>query len=190
MNPLSKIDRCWIVWNGPTILGKEARGSRIFFRVLACYVAHLKAEVKSEKIFFFLMSEGFKSYLFCYNNFPIFYPNPFSKIPQLESLLIDKVGEIFGKDDYNKENQLIKYEEGEGLLLEDKISIESFSDEIKKLFEFYRKMNPQNGDYLCCIAECNDQFFAQNLISLMEMGDTVSQSIYQQVHAQFIHSSL
>jgi len=178
---------CYCIWNGPTILGSEARGSRIFFRVLSSYAAHIRVKMESNaKIYFFMMSEGFQSYLFCHNNFPVFYPNPKTGTPLFETQLLHKLGALFGQEDWDAEKMVIKYEEGEGLVCEGDTLV-TVSNE---LFNFYKQRNPRNGDYLCCVAECSDMFFAKILICTMALGNQLTQAIHLAVHAQFQCSSL
>lgn len=119
---------CYIVTNGPTVISPEGWGSRMFFKQLAMFVAERLPSLKAAsenpvRVFFALLSEGVKSYLFLKNNFPSYYPRwdapqEAATLPSasLEAKLLQVVGAYLGETEWRPEQGTVDYETGEGRL--------------------------------------------------------------------------
>lgn len=143
-----------VIFSGDTIIEKEFRGEDILARVWLKYFTTLAASEENIRVFWFLITMGYKTYRFLPVYFKEFYPNYATGIPTFEKHVLDKVGTLKFPGEYDPQTGIIKF----------KTQTESLKSGIAEPnpgrlknphIKFFVERNPgyQRGDELACLTE-------------------------------------
>jgi hypothetical protein len=157
-----------IITNGDTVIEKEYWGKTDLNWKFFLYGWNLKQNYRQE-IYWFLLSESYRTYLMMSKNFINYYPNNKNKKPSnIENKMIKYLSYYFGGKELVEKDGfcLIEYEKNDGKVNLEYAMIENImkDDDI----QYFKKLNPNyvNGDFLCCLSkfdlESFENFFKKN----------------------------
>ncbi len=140
------------VFSGNTIIEKEFWGEQVLARSWGDFMADRKLEKPEIPLYWFLISSGFRTYLFLPIFFKNFYPSVKQGTPQYEQELIDCLGRMKFPDEY-KEGVVRVHKERECLRKD--LTQAHRSRKMIEHIQFFQDKNPGHlrGDELVCLAE-------------------------------------
>jgi hypothetical protein len=142
------------VFSGDTIVDRAYWGEQKLGRCWCQYVSSVYAEDPTVPLYWFLISKGYRTYLYLPLFFETFYPNSAVPTPAFEQRVLDTLAAAKFPDHYRAESGLIKFPQSHGQL-------KSYLAEIpaRRLrnphVKFFLKRNPSyaSGHELACLAE-------------------------------------
>ncbi|NOX97452.1 MAG: hypothetical protein GXO98_05250 [Nitrospirae bacterium] len=148
------------VFSGDTIINKDYWGDTELMRIWGRFVLSLMRENKNHKLYWFLISMGYKTYRFLPVFFKEFYPRYDKPTPEHEKRIIDTFGKKRYPLEYNDKLGIISPIKRNVYLKPGVADINSHLLKNPHIAFFLRK-NPSyhEGDELACIAELS----AENL---------------------------
>ena len=137
-------------FSGDTIVDREYWGETVLSRMWA-KIAFAKADQTDRKVYWFLISSGYKTWRFLPVFFREFYPNPETPAPQHIQELINRLGSGKFGDEYA--NGIVRFRNATPL----RRGVAEVTEERLRdpLIAFFARANPghANGDELACLTE-------------------------------------
>ncbi|MCU0662115.1 MAG: hypothetical protein MUC50_07285 [Myxococcota bacterium] len=145
--------RFYCIYSGDTIVAREYWGQTALQTAFLKFMVRCKLAHPFTKVYWFLISKGYKTYLLLSRNFPVYWPRHDKPMPAWEKRVIDVLGqERFGQE-YLSECGLIRHEVCPGKLRE---TVAPIDDELRLGYpdiDYFVRANPGHiqGDELCCL---------------------------------------
>lgn len=142
------------VFSGDTIVDRAHWGEQELGRCWCRYVSGLYTEEPDVPLYWFLISKGFRTYLYLPLFFESFYPNREAPTPEFEQRVLDALGTAKFPAYYRRESGLIEFPESQGQLKPHLAEIP-----MRRLrnphVQFFLRRNPgfRAGCELACLAE-------------------------------------
>jgi len=137
-------------FSGDTIVDREYWGETVLSRMWA-KIAFAKADQTDRKVYWFLISSGYKTWRFLPVFFREFYPNPETPTPVPVQALIDNLGAHKFGDEYA--NGIVRFRNATPL----RRGVAEITEERLRdpLIAFFARANPghASGDELACLTE-------------------------------------
>lgn len=151
------------IFSGDTIMYKEYWGSKAMHSAFLNYVVKEKLKNPTTKLYWFLISKGYKTYLLMANNFKRYYPAMNGDVEdQLYLKGITKhFCDMYYPGKFDAETGILDFGDGYQNLKEE---VAEITPELKKQYpkiDFFESMNPgwREGHELACVGEMSfDQF--------------------------------
>lgn len=142
------------VFSGDTILEKDYWGNKALQQAFALRMLKMKITRPGTRVFWLLISKGYKTYLLLANNFLRHYPNYRSHNQRLVRV-IDQYCEQLFPDYYDRENRLLDFGLNSQHLKEDVADITLNMRESNAKIRFFDDTNPswRRGTELPCVGE-------------------------------------
>jgi hypothetical protein len=165
------------VFSGDTIIARSHWGEQELGRAWGHFVAELRAEEPAIPLYWFLISKGYRTYLFLPLFFRQFFPRHDQITPAREQKILDALASTRYPDFYVRESGLILFPESHGNLNHDLAEIP-----VHRLrnphVRFFLTKNPgfAGGHELACVAEisaANMRSYASRMLS-ENAGKTVA----------------
>ncbi len=143
------------VFSGDTVIDKNYWGMNLLPVVWGKFVIHkIPEKFPNEKIYWILISKGYKTYRLMATHFISFYPCYYRVTPSFEKTIIDEFGRLKYPEKYDPVNGIIFHDD-------DTDKVKRGVADIKKEhlndphIDFFMKNNSNfmNGDELVCIAD-------------------------------------
>ncbi len=145
-----------LLFSGDTIIHKDYWSNNDLAQVWIKNALELKKGF-DEKLYWLLISKGYKTYKYLSAFYKEFYPKYDKQTPNFEQKIIDFFGEKFYSKYYDKKTGIIKMNKTKDYLKEEysKIPKEKLTD---KNIEFFVHKNPlyYKGNELVCVAELDE----------------------------------
>jgi len=142
------------VFSGDTIVDRAYWGEQELGRCWCRYVSSVYAEDPTAPLYWFLISKGYRTYLYLPLFFESFYPNCAVPTPAFEQRLLDTLATAKFPDHYRSKTGLIEFPESHGQLKPHLAEIPA-----RRLrnphVHFFVQRNPAytTGNELACLAE-------------------------------------
>ena len=156
------------VFSGDTIVDRAYWGEQELGRCWCRYVSSVYWEEPDVPLYWFLISKGYRTYLYLPLFFEAFYPNCEASTPAFEQRLLDTLAAAKFPDHYRRETGLIEFPRSQGQLKPHLAEIPA-----RRLrdphVQFFLKRNPAyaTGHELACLAEIsplNMKLFAGRIL--------------------------
>ena len=143
-----------LVFSGDTIIAKSHWGSTALPKVFGNFMLNLIDARIERKLFWILISKGYKTYRFLPVYFNDFYPRYNQPTPIFEKKIMDTFGKIKYPDSYLKEKGIIRLKGDKPHLKKNLAEINSRLLRDRHI-SFFQENNPGHaiGDELVCVAE-------------------------------------
>lgn len=140
------------VFSGNTIIEQAFWGSGVLSKTWSHFMAYLKLSEPDVPLYWYLISSGYRTYLFLPLFYKEFYPRYDKPTPLFEAQLIDALGRMKFPDEYS--NGLV-YPSVPRECLQESIASPSGSKLKNPHVTFFLKQNPgyRLGDELVCLTE-------------------------------------
>jgi hypothetical protein len=160
------------VFSGDTVVDRSCWGEQELGKAWCRYVAALYAEEPETRLFWFLISKGFRTYLYLPLFFHDFYPCRAGPTPRFEQRVLDTVALAKFPGDYQPQTGLITFPDSQGQLKSDLAEVPERRLKHPHV-KFFLERNPDywRGTELACLAEIsplNMQLFAGRIVSSMQ----------------------
>lgn len=143
-----------VAFSGDTIIDREYWGEQQLVRSWYQLMERLRIKCDPMKLYWFLISKGYRTYLYLPTFFKDFYPRYDYNTPQFEQNLIDTLGPLKYPHSFNPKTGVIEFNEPEGNLTDElaQVPARRLRDPNVK---FFLKRNPGyvKGNELVCVAE-------------------------------------
>ncbi|PIP20781.1 MAG: hypothetical protein COX40_02845 [Candidatus Omnitrophica bacterium CG23_combo_of_CG06-09_8_20_14_all_40_11] len=161
------------IFSGDTIIDKEFWGGTELVRKWFDLVFSLLEKDKDSKLYWFLISMGYKTYRFLPVYFHAFYPRFDKETPLHEKSIMDTFSRIKFPDQYNADTGIIHFDGAVACLRERYAEIPEHKLRDPHI-RFFKEINPlfESGDELVCLAELSHDNFKPIVHKLM--GETIS----------------
>lgn len=159
-----------VVFSGDTIIHKKYQGERELFRKTGEFFLFLIKKYEGEKLYWFLISMGYKSYLLLPLFFKNFYPCYNKGTPEFEQKVINALGNLRYPLNYNSDAGVIQFHRAREYLKPDIGTSKSVYN--NPHIKFFISRNPSHitGDELACITELSLKNFKPVLCKLIKAG--------------------
>jgi hypothetical protein len=156
------------VFSGDTIVDRAYWGEQELGRCWCRYVSSVYWEAPDVPLYWFLISKGYRTYLYLPLFFELFYPNCKGATPDFEQRLLDTLAATKFPDHYRPESGLIEFPRSQGQLKPHLAEIPA-----RRLrdphVQFFLRCNPAyaSGHELACLAEispANMKLFAGRIL--------------------------
>lgn len=156
------------VFSGDTIVDRAYWGEQELSRCWCRYVSSVYAEEPSVPLYWFLISKGYRTYLYLPLFFETFYPNCEVPTPAFEQRALDTLAAAKFPNHYRSETGLIEFPQSHGQLKPHLAEIPARRLRDPNV-QFFLKRNPAyaSGDELACLAEIspsNMKLFAGRIL--------------------------
>jgi hypothetical protein len=157
------------VFSGDTIVDRAYWGEQELGRCWCRYVSSVYAEEPTVPLYWFLISKGFRTYLYLPLFFSSFYPNCEAPTPAFEQRVLDTLAAAKFPDHYRAESGLIEFPQSHGQLKPHLAEIPARRLRDPRV-QFFLKCNPAYaiGHELACLAEIsplNMKLFAGRILA-------------------------
>ena len=140
------------VFNGNTIIDRASWGDQELVRAWCGFMAQLKSHAPSVPLYWYLISSGYRTYLYLPLFFREFYPRHDVETPLFEARLIDCLGRMKFPDEYR--DGCVRVAEPRECLRPDlAVPLESRARNPHVRFFLERNRGYLRGDELVCVAE-------------------------------------
>lgn len=141
------------LFSGDTIIHPDYWGSQALVRAWCRFAGRLKAECRDRPLYWFLISKGYRTYLYLPLFFHAFYPRHDSPTPPFEARLIETLAMTRYPGQFDPATGLIEHREGHDRLKEDLDSTPR--RQRNPHVAFFVARNPRYGEgvELACVAE-------------------------------------
>ncbi len=148
------------VFSGDTILEKDYWGNKALQQAFALRMLKLKLTRPGTRVFWLLISKGYKTYLLLANNFVRHYPNHHNRDKSLVGV-IDQYCEKLFPDYYDRNNRLLDFGDHSQHLKGDVADITDCMREANAKIRFFDDTNPswRRGTELPCVGEVCSRTF-------------------------------
>ncbi len=142
-----------LLFSGDTVIHKDFWSNNDLMPVWIKNVMELKKEF-SEKLYWLLISKGYKTYKYLSALYKEFYPRYDTATPDFNQKIMDKFGEIFYPNNYDKKSGLIVMNKVKDYLKEEYAAIPK-EKLLDKNIQFFLEKNPNyfKGNELVCVTE-------------------------------------
>ncbi len=142
------------IFSGDTVIAKEYWGNKNLQRSFAKKMLITKLKKPNKKIFWLLISKGYKTYLLLTNNFLNFYPCHQTHNQKLESIVDDYCVQLY-PDAYCQKNRLLDFGNDYQNLKDGVACITSEMKEQNLDIRHFEQLNPTwaKGTELPCVGE-------------------------------------
>lgn len=167
------------VFSGDTIVDRAYWGEQELGRCWCRYVSSAYWEEPEVPLYWFLISKGYRTYLYLPLFFESFYPNCEAPTPAFEQRLLDTLAAAKFHDHYRRESGLVEFPKSQGQLKPHLAEIP-----VRRLrdpnVQFFLKRNPAyaSGHELACLAEIsplNMKLFAGRILGETQPAQAVHQ---------------
>ncbi len=167
------------VFSGDTIVDRAYWGEQELGRCWCRYVSSVYWEEPDVPLYWFLISKGYRTYLYLPLFFESFYPNCAAATPAFEQRLLDSLATAKFPHDYRPGSGLVEFSKSQGQLKPHLAEIPA-----RRLrdphVQFFLKRNPAyaNGHELACLAEIspsNMKLFAGRILGETQPAQAVHQ---------------
>ena len=143
-----------VVFSGDTGIDPAYWGGQALVKAWAQFAGELKAQHPSRRLFWFLISKGYRTYLYLPLFFHKFYPRLDTPTPAFEQALINTLGTMKYPDHFNPETGVIEFDRSHGNLKPLVAETPSYRREHSHV-RFFLEKNPGygQGNELVCVAE-------------------------------------
>ena len=150
-------ERFKALFSGDTVIDRAYWGSQELVRTWCRFVAQLKRQYP-EKLYWFLISKGYRTYLFLPLYFWNFYPRYDRPIPPLEQQLLNLLAATRFPHDFNPMTGIVEFKESHGHLKPEFAAIEPHQLRNPHV-KFFLERNPGyvRGHELICLAELSPE---------------------------------
>ncbi len=147
-----------ILFSGDTIIHPDHWGGMQLPVMFGRMMQALKREEPHRRLFWMLISKGFRTYRFLPVFFHQFYPHVDRPTPAWEQSLMDSLGQLRFANGYDPAAGLIRGGEGAQSLRNDLAEDRCHQTKPDPHIEFFFETNPRHaqGDELLCLAEFDD----------------------------------
>ncbi len=145
--------RLLTIFSGDTVVDRSSWGGKALQRAFTGFLLRTKLTHPRTRVFWFLISKGYKTYLLMRNNLTS-YPNFEAETPADVKAVLDHVATLKYPGHYDPRRGLIVFPRSEGMVRPEFEDL-SASDLRKPDIRFFVERNPgyAEGDELCCLAE-------------------------------------
>ena len=173
------------VFSGDTIIARSHWGEQELGRAWSHFVAELRAQEPEIPLYWFLISKGYRTYLFLPLFFHQFFPRHDQVTPAREQNILDALASTRYSDFYVRESGLIVFPESHGNLSHDLAEIPAHRLRSPHV-RFFLSRNPRfaEGHELACLAEIsaeNMRSYASRMLS--ESADKPAPSEPSRIYA-------
>lgn len=143
-----------ILFSGDTIIHHDYWAQNNLANVWLQFAIKKQQEF-NKPLYWLLISKGYKTYKYLNTFFKTYYPNPNFEIPKLEQSIIDKFGELFYQEKYDKQAGILRMNKTKDYLKEEFAKISDEKRKTDKIVQFFLKKNPEYymGNELICITD-------------------------------------
>jgi hypothetical protein len=147
-------ERLRVVFSGDTGIDPAFWGSQALVRGWAQFMGTMLAQRDDRRLFWFLISKGYRTYLYLPLFFHAFYPRVDTVTPPFERELITRLGRLKYPHDFNAETGIVEFTESHGHLATDVADTPPHRREHAHV-RFFLDRNPgwARGHELVCVAE-------------------------------------
>jgi len=141
------------LFSGDTVIDHRAWGQKSLQRAFVSFIVKLKLRNPRARVFWFLITKGFKTYLLIQRNFRCF-PNHAGPTPPETQALLNEVARLKYPENFDSGRGVICFPHCVGKVKEEFEDLDSKSLADPDI-AFFMGANPgaRNGDELCCLAE-------------------------------------
>lgn len=166
------------IFSGDTIVDRAYWGEQELGRCWCRYVSSIYRGEPDVPFYWFLISKGYRTYLYLPLFFEWFYPNYEAPTPRFEQQLLDTLGVAKFPGYYRPESGLIEFPKSQGQLKPELAEIPA-----RRLndphVQFFLQRNPAyaSGKELACIAEIsplNMKLFAGRILGQIQLAQPLS----------------
>jgi hypothetical protein len=166
------------VFSGDTIVDRAYWGEQELGRCWCRYVSAAYAEEPDVPLYWFLISKGYRTYLYLPLFFEQFYPNCYSATPKFEQLVMDTLASAKFTNNYDAGRGVVAFRQSQGQLKPHLAEIPA-----RRLndphVQFFLQRNPgyRKGDELACLAEIspyNMKLFAGRILAAARVPESHS----------------
>jgi hypothetical protein len=142
------------VFSGDTIIDRAHWGEQELGRCWCRYVSFLCGEEPDVPLYWFLISKGYRTYLYLPIFFEIFYPNCHTPTPDFEQRVLDTLATAKFPEHYRPEKGVIEFLQSQGQLKPHLAEIPARRLQNPHV-QFFLQRNPgfASGSELVCLAE-------------------------------------
>lgn len=144
--------RTLTLFSGDTVVDRDCWGQKWLQRAFSRELLRLRLRHPLRRLYWFLISKGYKTYLLMRNNFTM-YPNHERPTPPAVQATLDRVARLKFGDRYQAARGVVSFEQGAAVKPEaaDVPALDAAAPDVR----FFLERNPGwvNGDELCCLAE-------------------------------------
>jgi hypothetical protein len=167
------------VFSGDTIVDRAYWGEQELGRCWCRYVSSVYWEDPDVPLYWFLISKGYRTYLYLPLFFESFYPNCEAPTPVFEQRLLDTLAAARFPDHYRPESGLIEFPQSQGQLKPHLAEIPARRMRDPNV-QFFLRRNPAyaTGHELACIAEIsplNMKLFAGRILGQAQAAQALHQ---------------
>lgn len=146
------------VFSGDTIIARSHWGEQELGRAWSKFVAELRAEEPGIRLYWFLISKGYRTYLYLPLFFHQFYPRHDRVTPAYEQTILDTLAKARYPEYYDRESGLIVFPESHGNLNHELAEIPAHRLRNAHV-RFFLSRNPgfAEGHELACLAEISSE---------------------------------
>ena len=159
-----------IIFSGDTIVKRKYRNQFDLHKVWANFIFHLVFHEFSDfKVYWLLLTKGYKTYRFLPLYFKTFYPKYNSSIPEFEKSIIDHYGEENYPGTYDSQQGIIYNHDNSNYYLKDEEAEIPEKRKSDPHIRFFAQQNPgyTRGDELVCITELSRDNLRPGLLRLL-----------------------
>lgn len=167
------------VFSGDTIVDRAYWGEQELGRCWCRYVSSVYWEEPDVPLYWFLISKGYRTYLYLPLFFESFYPNCETPTPAFEQRVLDTLASAKFPDHYRPESGLIEFPQSQGQLKPHLAEIAARRLRDPQV-RFFLKRNPgyAAGHELACLAEIspsNMKLFAGRILGQAQAAQALHQ---------------
>lgn len=142
------------IFSGDTIIDPEFWGDQELVRGWCRYAGGVRAEEPGTPLFWFLVSKGYRTYLYLPLFFRRYYPSPIEPTPRFEQDVLDALATLKFADYYHRESGTLRFPDRRGNLTPDLAAIPPARLRDPRV-RFFLARNPDyaGGTELVCVAE-------------------------------------
>jgi hypothetical protein len=146
------------VFSGDTGIDPGYWGGQALVKAWAHFMGELRARHPDRRLFWFLISKGYRTYLYLPLFFHAFYPRVCGPTPPFEQALIDTLGAFKYPCHFNPSSGVIEFDESHGHLRPMLADMPSHRREHPHV-RFFLERNPGHarGNELVCVAELSPE---------------------------------
>jgi hypothetical protein len=157
------------VFSGDTIVDRRCWGDQALGKAWCRYVAALYDEAPESRLFWFLISKGFRTYLYLPLFFHEFYPRWDAATPRFEQQILNRLARMKFAEQYCESSGLVTFPESQGQLKPEFAGVPARRMSHPHV-QFFLERNPSYrlGTELACLAEIspdNMKLYAGRILS-------------------------
>jgi hypothetical protein len=159
------------MFSGDTIISPEAWQSNVLAPAIGLFQSWLIEQNPDVKIFWFLISKGYRTYKGLSTFYNIFYPCFNCEMPMYYADILQLIAQYKFGDRYNPITNIISFEKPKDFLCSELQQIPSGREQDPHV-DFFLKKNTGyiKGDELACIAELSKANFNRTALRVIEIG--------------------